>query len=94
MCLGIPGEVVDISDVADLKAIVEISGVRRAVNVGLVLKDDGDEGIKVGDWVLVHVGFAMSKIDREEAQRTTEFLQEMGRIFDEEIEQFSQTTPL
>ncbi len=87
MCLAIPGVVVDLSDAADLKAIVEVSGVRRAVNVGLVLGD----GLAVGDWVLVHVGFAMSKIDDDEAQRTLAFMQEMGRIFDEEIEQFSQT---
>lgn len=90
MCLGIPGEIVDVADVGAHKAVVEISGVRRDVNVGLVLAD----GIEVGDWVLVHVGFAMCKVDYEEAQSQLAFMRELGQIFDDEIEQFRESTPL
>ncbi|MDQ3641732.1 MAG: HypC/HybG/HupF family hydrogenase formation chaperone, partial [Actinomycetota bacterium] len=68
MCLGIPGQVVEIIDPADHRATVDVDGVRREVNVGLVMGDAG--GIKVGDWVLIHVGFAMTKIDEEEAAST------------------------
>ena len=74
MCLGIPGQIVEfVDDVADI-AKVDVSGVRRNVSVALVRPD----GIAVGDWVLIHVGFAMSKIDEREAQETLQLLLQMG----------------
>ncbi|MFP5326960.1 MAG: HypC/HybG/HupF family hydrogenase formation chaperone [Acidimicrobiia bacterium] len=86
MCLGIPGQVVEIVDVSQHRAIAEVDGVRREINVGLVLGDEG--GLSVGDWVLIHVGFAMSKIDEEEAAQSLAFIKELGSIYDEELEQF------
>ena len=81
MCLGIPGEVVELySDRADL-AMVDVSGVRRAINIGLL----EDENIQPGDWVLIHVGFALSKIDEEEAAAALAFLQGIGQAYDDEL---------
>ncbi len=84
MCLAIPGKVVEIIDVENHLAKVEIGGVRRAVNIGML--DD----IVLGDYVLVHVGFAMSKIDEKEAEETLRMLRELGS-FQEEFEQFQTT---
>ncbi len=92
MCLGIPGQVVQIVDVNEHKAIAEVEGVRREINVGLVMGDEG--GLSVGDWVLIHVGFAMSKIDEEEAANTLEFMRSLGDLFDDEVDQFRESTPL
>ncbi len=92
MCLGIPGQVVQIVDVSEHKAIAEVEGVRREINVGLVMGDEG--GLSVGDWVLIHVGFAMSKIDEEEAANTLEFMRSLGDLFDDEVDQFRESTPL
>jgi hydrogenase expression/formation protein HypC len=92
MCLGIPGQVVDIVDPAEHRAIADVDGVRREINVGLVLGDEG--GLSVGDWVLIHVGFAMCKIDEEEAERTLSFIKELGSVYDDEIQQFSESQPL
>ena len=81
MCLGIPGEVVELyADRADL-AMVDVSGVRRAINIGLL----EDENIQPGDWILIHVGFALSKIDEEEAAAALAFLQGIGQAYDEEL---------
>jgi hydrogenase expression/formation protein HypC len=81
MCLGIPGEVVELyADRNDL-AMVDVSGVRRAINIGLL----EDENIQSGDWVLIHVGFALSKIDEEEAAAALAFLQGIGQAYDEEL---------
>ncbi|MDQ3152337.1 MAG: HypC/HybG/HupF family hydrogenase formation chaperone [Actinomycetota bacterium] len=81
MCLGIPGEVVEILvDRPDL-AMVDVSGVKRAINIGLL--DKGEVG--PGDWVLIHVGFAMSKIDEEEAKAAMEFLEGIGQAYEEEM---------
>lgn len=85
MCLAIPGQVVEITDEAHRLASVDVAGVRRVVNVGLL--DDG-EGVRPGDWVLIHVGFAMSRIDEDEARATLELLARMGSEFDEELEEF------
>ncbi len=75
MCLGVPGMVVEVgSGNDDQLARVDVSGVRRTVNVALL----EDEGLAVGDWVVIHVGFAMAKIDEEEARRALEGLQLMG----------------
>jgi len=82
MCLGIPGEIVELVDDNPHLAKVEITGVRRTINIGLL----EDESLVVGDWVLIHVGFAMSKIDQEEAQRALEGLQLMGQAYTDEID--------
>ena len=66
--------------------MVEVSGVRREVNVGLVLGDAG--GLNVGDWVLIHVGFAMARIDEDEAASTLEFMRQMDDIWQAELDQF------
>jgi hydrogenase expression/formation protein HypC len=92
MCLGIPGQVVEIVDPKDHRAIVDVDGVRREVNVGLVMGDAG--GLKVGEWVLIHVGFAMTKLDEDEAASTMEFIKQLGSVYEDEIRDFSQEAPL
>jgi hydrogenase expression/formation protein HypC len=83
MCLGIPGQVVAIEDEAKQTGIVDVGGVRRAVNLVLV-KQEGEPLEKlIGAWVLIHVGFAMSRIDEQEALRTLELLQEMGELMEQ-----------
>jgi hydrogenase expression/formation protein HypC len=82
MCLGIPGEVIEIlADKPDL-ARVEVSGVRRAINIGLL----GDDRPKPGEWVLIHVGFALSKIDEAEAKAALDFLESIGQAYADEID--------
>ncbi|WP_068272961.1 HypC/HybG/HupF family hydrogenase formation chaperone [Aldersonia kunmingensis] len=85
MCLGIPGQVVDIVDEEQYLAKVAVNGVRRIISVRLL----ADEGLVVGDWVLVHVGFAMSKIDEVEAQLTLEQVAKMGADYVNEIDAFN-----
>jgi hydrogenase expression/formation protein HypC len=81
MCLGIPGVVVEIrTDQPDL-AMVDVSGVKRAINIGLL----ADEKIVPGEWVLIHVGFALSKIDEDEAQAALDFLKGMGQAYEDEL---------
>jgi hydrogenase expression/formation protein HypC len=81
MCLGIPGEVIEIlADRPDL-ARVDVSGVKRAINIGLL----SDETVEPGDWVLIHVGFALSKIDEEEAKAAMDFLTGIGKAYEDEI---------
>ena len=87
MCLGIPGRVVEIVDEQFDIAKVEVSGVKRNISIALVRPD----GIIPGDWVLVHVGFAMSKIDETEAQETLKALKLLGDPFSDEIEMFQTT---
>ncbi len=87
MCLGVPGQVVEFIDATRHIAKVEVSGVRRNVNVGLVLPD----GLQVGDWVLIHVGFALSKIDADEARRTTEYLTQLDDLYVDELQQFNES---
>jgi len=84
MCLGIPGQIVEISDAARKLALVDVSGVRRQVNVAPILDGQAVEDL-VGVWTLVHVGFAMSRIDEEEAEKTLEILRQLGEA-QEEIE--------
>jgi hydrogenase expression/formation protein HypC len=82
MCLGIPGEVVELlPDRPDL-AKVDVSGVRRAINIGLL----EDQVVEPGDWVLIHVGFALSKIDEDEAQAALEFLKGIGQAYADELQ--------
>ena len=78
MCLGIPGQIVAITDAANLTARVEIGGVKRAVNIACIVDDAHPAEACVGDWVLVHVGFAMSRIDADEAEKTLQLLTELG----------------
>jgi len=80
MCLGIPGQIVEIIDESNLMAKVEVSGVRRPVNIACIIDDEHPASSCVGDWVLVHVGFAMSRIDEEEAQKTLALLDELGEL--------------
>jgi hydrogenase expression/formation protein HypC len=82
MCLGIPGEVVELNDDNPHLAKVEITGVRRTINIGLL----EDEHLRLGDWVLIHVGFAMSKIDEDEAARALDGLRLMGQAYTDEID--------
>ena len=89
MCLAVPGQIVEVIDPANRLATVEIAGVRRTVNIGLL--DAGDESAGPGDWVLIHVGFALSKVDEEEAQATLELLRGMGADFDEAIEELKES---
>jgi hydrogenase expression/formation protein HypC len=92
MCLAIPGQVREIVDEEHRLARVEVAGVLRNVNIGLL---DGDgRGAQPGDWVLIHVGFAMSKIDEEEAANTLSFIKMLGSVYDDEIDQFKESAPL
>lgn len=76
MCLGIPGKITAITDEARLMAMADVSGVRREVNVACVAGNDPDA--LVGQWALIHVGFAMSLIDEDEAAKTLEALRDLG----------------
>ncbi len=78
MCLGIPGRIVRIDDAARKLATVEISGVKRQVNIACIVDDAHPVHSCVDDWVLVHVGFAMSRIDAREAELTLQILTELG----------------
>ncbi len=83
MCLGIPGQIIEIIDPDQLLAKVDVAGVKRPVNIACIVDDTHSPESCVGDWVLVHVGFAMSRIDEEEAQKTLELLSELGEIQEE-----------
>ncbi len=87
MCLGIPGQIVELCDDNDQLARVEVAGVRRLINVGLL----EDERLERGDWVLIHVGFAMSKIDEDEAAVALASLKLMGSGLDDELEMLKGT---
>lgn len=79
MCLGIPAQIVELVDTEAGLAKAEISGVRRAVSIALCPEAG------VGDWVLVHVGFALSRIDEDEARQTLELLEQMGEAYEQEL---------
>ncbi len=85
MCLAIPGQVVEVVDEENRLATVEVAGVRRTVNIGLL--DVNDESAGPGDWVLIHVGFALSQIDEQEARATLSLLKEMGAEYEQELEE-------
>ena len=78
MCLGIPGKIVAITHPVNKLAMVEVLGVRREINIACIVNEAHTVDSCVGDWVLVHVGFAMSRIDEKEAQLTLEVLQMLG----------------
>jgi len=81
MCLAIPGRIIEMVDEANGIAKVDVSGVRRNVNIALL------DGARVGDYVLIHVGFALSRVDEKEAELTLRTLQELG-AYEQELEQF------
>ena len=81
MCLGIPGLIVELDPERSDLAKVDVSGVKRAINIGLL----EDEDLQPGDWILIHVGFALSKIDEEEAAAALNFLESIGTAYDEEL---------
>jgi hydrogenase expression/formation protein HypC len=85
VCLAIPGRVIEIVDTGNRLARVEVAGVQRTVNIGLL--DGPDGGAEPGDWVLIHVGFALSIVDEEEAAATLRLLREMGADFEIELEE-------
>jgi hydrogenase expression/formation protein HypC len=87
MCLAIPGQIVEIVDPSNRLATVDVAGVRRNVNVGLL-----DEGaVDPGDWVLIHVGFAMSKVDEQEARATLRLLEDLGAGYEQELEELRES---
>ena len=81
MCLAVPGQIFDVVDEANHLAQVDVAGVRRNVNVGLL------DGVGPGAWVLIHVGFAISKVDEEEALATRRLLEGMGTDYERELEE-------
>ncbi|MEB3178674.1 MAG: HypC/HybG/HupF family hydrogenase formation chaperone [Nostocaceae cyanobacterium] len=78
MCLGIPGQIVEITDIKQNLAIVNIGGVKRQVNIACIVDEQHPVESCIGDWVLVHVGFALNRIDEKEAAETLQLLQELA----------------
>ena len=85
MCLAIPGQVIEVVDDANRLAKVDVAGVQRNVSIGLL--DEEGEGAEPGDWVLIHVGFAISKVDEDEARATLTLLEGMGKDYEQELEE-------
>ena len=83
MCLAIPGQILEVVDESNRLAKVDVAGVHRNVNIGLL--DEDGEGVGPGDWVLIHVGFAISQVDEEEALATRSLLERMGSEYEEEL---------
>jgi hydrogenase expression/formation protein HypC len=88
MCLGIPGQVIEMTDPGAYLAKVNVNGIKRSISVRLL----ADSGIGIGDWVLVHVGFAMAKIDEREATATLDAVRRMGKAYTDELDVFRSTT--
>ena len=80
MCLGIPGQIIEITDFAKKLATVIISGVKREVNIACIVDEEHPVESCVGEWVLVHVGFAMNRLDQAEAAETLKLLQEVAAV--------------
>jgi hydrogenase expression/formation protein HypC len=80
MCLGVPGQVIEITDAEESRGIVSVAGVRREINLYCLVDEGHPIEQCLGAWVLVHVGFAMSRIDEAEAERTLGLLSELGQI--------------
>jgi hydrogenase expression/formation protein HypC len=87
VCLAIPGQIIEIVDDLNRLAKVDVAGVRRNVNVGLLDAENDGEGVGPGDWVLIHVGFAISRVDEEEARATRDLLVRMGADYEQELEE-------
>ncbi len=83
MCLGIPGKIVEIIDPELQLARVDVGGVKRAISIGLL--DQEQDAVSAGDWVLIHVGFALAKINESEAQVTLQLLEQMGEAYQQEM---------
>jgi hydrogenase expression/formation protein HypC len=88
MCLGIPGEIIEILPNRPDLAKVDVSGVKRAINIGLL---EG-EALAPGDWILIHVGFALSKIDEQEAKSALDFLEGLGQAYADELDALQAST--
>ncbi len=89
MCLAIPGEVVEMVDGHnDQLALVDVGGVKRKINVGLLQ----DDPVVRGDWVLIHVGFAMSKVDEQEAAEALRLLEMMGQAYTDELDVLAESS--
>ncbi|HZU15695.1 MAG TPA: HypC/HybG/HupF family hydrogenase formation chaperone [Candidatus Dormibacteraeota bacterium] len=84
MCLAVPGRVLELVDEERQIAKVEVAGVRRNVSIGLLT---GDERPRPGDYVLIHVGFALTRIDEQEALETQRVLESLGQAYLDEVEQ-------
>lgn len=91
--MGIPGQVVAIEDASKMLGVVEIAGVRRVTNLACIVDDEHPVESCLGAWVLVHVGFAMSRLDPEEARRTLALLEELGEVTDEVAAMKGSSTP-
>jgi hydrogenase expression/formation protein HypC len=89
VCLAIPGRIVEVVDPVNSVARVDVAGVKRNVSIGL-LDADGD-GPGPGDWVLIHVGFAISQIDEEEALATRRLLEQMGAEYEQELRELQES---
>ena len=85
MCLAIPGQIVEMVDEVNRLANVDVAGVQRTINIGLL--DEDGLAVGPGDWVLIHVGFAMSRVDEEEAVATRRQLERMGADYEAELEE-------
>jgi hydrogenase expression/formation protein HypC len=85
ICLAIPGQIIEIVDEQNRLAKVDVAGVHRNVNVGLL--DVDGPGVGAGDWVLIHVGFAISQVDEDEALATRRMLERMGADYEQELEE-------
>lgn len=93
MCLGIPGRIVQIDDAERKLATVDVAGVKRQINIACIVDEAHPAAACVGDWVLVHVGFAMARIDEREAALTLQILQELGEA-QAELESIASTKEL
>jgi hydrogenase expression/formation protein HypC len=82
MCLAIPGQIVEVVDEANQLASVEVAGVRRTINIGLL-----DASVGPGNWVLIHVGFAISQVDEDEAAATIALLEGIGDAYEQEVDE-------
>jgi hydrogenase expression/formation protein HypC len=89
MCLAIPGQIVEVVDPVNQLARVDVAGVRRNVNIGLLGENGAGPG--PGDWVLIHVGFAISQVDEAEALATRQLLEQMGADYEQELEELKES---
>ena len=89
MCLAIPGRILEIVDEPNRLAKVDVAGVQRTINIGLL--DADGTGVGIDDWVLIHVGFALSKVDEDEAAATLSLLRGMGKDFETELRELRES---
>lgn len=90
MCLGIPGQVIEVLEDQPQLARVDVSGVKRVINIQVA--EGNGTPVKPGDWVLIHVGFALSVIDEEEARSTIEFLKSLDKAYTDELELLAESS--